>query len=90
MWIEIIFSIFSIASLLFFTLVVIDRVIFENKLKTVAEGMTGAQIQESSGLKLEILKVSGNTYYARIQSRLTIFKCRLIFLNGKLVSKQRG
>lgn len=86
---EIFFSIVSLASLVFCTLIIVDRVVFMQALKMVSVGMTGQEIQEISGLKVMILRVSGNTYYGRVQSKLSIFKYRLVFLNGKLVSKVR-
>lgn len=86
---EIFFSIVSILSLAFCTLVIIDRIVFMQSMKAIDRGMTGKEIQEMSGLKIEIVKVSGNTYYGIVKSKMTIFKYKLMFLDGKLVSKVR-
>ena len=60
-----------------------------NKVNSIITGMTGRQIEKITGLKVYILDVSdgGKTYYATIRSRLTIFKYRLVFFEGKLLSK---
>ena len=86
---EIFFSIVSLASLVFCTGIITDRVIFMNSMKMISVGMTGQEIQEISGLKITIIKISGKTYYGQVQSKLSIFKYRLVFLNGKLISKIR-
>lgn len=86
---EIVFSIISILSLIFCTAVMIDMTLFNSKIRDVRTGMTGKEIQRQTNLKLKILKVDGNVYYAQIISTLTMFKYRLVFCNGRLISKQR-
>lgn len=89
MWVEIFFAVVSVLSLVFCTAVIIDKAIFTQKVRDIMTGMTGRQIQELTGLKLQITKVSGNVFYARVSSGLSVFKYRLAFCNGKLISKQR-
>ena len=89
MFVEIIFSIISILSLIFCILVIVDSTIFSQKIKEVRTGMTGKQVQEATNMKIRILKVEGNVYYARLSSYLTMFRYRLVFCNGRLLSKQR-
>lgn len=91
MWVEIIFSIISILSLIFCTVIIIDRTIFTQKMHSIETGMTGKEIQEATGLKIRVTKIEnrGTIYYAKVHSFLTLFKYRLAFCNGKLVSKQR-
>lgn len=86
---EIIFAILSVLSLVFCVAVMIDMTIFNSKIRDVKSGMTGKEIQRITNLKLKILKIDGNVYYAQIISTLTMFKYRLVFCNGKLISKQR-
>ena len=89
MFVEIIFSIISVLSLIFCILVIVDSTIFSQKIKEVRTGMTGKEVQDITNMKLKILKIEGNVYYARISSYLTMFRYRLVFCNGKLISKQR-
>ena len=86
---EIFFSIVAVLSLLFCSVVIIDRTIFEKKIKDIQTGMTGKEVEEVTGRKLQILKVERTTYYARLTSALTIFRYRLVFFNGRLISKTR-
>lgn len=87
---EIFFSIVSILSLIFCILVIVDMTLFSHKIRIITTGMTGKEIQVSTGLKLKILKIEpGNVYYARINSHLNFFRYRLVFYNGKLISKQK-
>lgn len=89
MGIEIVFSILSILSLIFCITVMVDMTVFNQKVKEIRKGMTGKQIQNLTGLKLKILKVEANVYYAQVTSVLTMFRYRLVFCNGKLINKQR-
>lgn len=86
---EIFFGIIAILSLVFCSVVIIDKTIFDNKIRNIDSGMTGKEVQEAAGRKLEIVKIEGNTYYARIKSHLRFFRYRLVFFNGRLISKQR-
>lgn len=86
---EIFFSIIAVLSLIFCIGIIIDRTIFDRKMRNIQVGMTGKEIEAASGYKLLVLKVDKNTYYARIQSTFTVFKYRLVFFNGKLISKQK-
>lgn len=86
---EIFFSIVSILSLIFCILVIVDMTIFSSKMRNVSSGMTGKEIQDATGLKLKILKIESGVYYARIVSSLSFFHYRLVFCNGKLISKQK-
>jgi hypothetical protein len=86
---EIFFSIVAILSLVFCTLVIIDKTIFDSKIREIDNGMTGKEVQNVSGKKLEIIKIDGNTYYARIKSSMKFYRYRLVFFNGRLISKQR-
>lgn len=87
--IEIIFAIISVLSLLFCAAVIIDRAIFSQKVADIMTGMTGREIQDATKLKVEITEVKGNVFYARVRSTLSIFRYRLAFCNGRLISKQR-
>lgn len=89
MWVEIFFSIISILSLAFCSIIIIDKSLFTQKLRNIEFGMTGKEVQEAANIRLEIVKIDGNIYYARIKSYLSLFKYRLVFCNGKLFSKQR-
>ena len=89
MIIELVFSIISILSLVFCILVMTDMIIFLQKVKEIKTGMTGKEIQRITGLKLKIIRIESNVYYAQIISHFTMFKYRLVFCNGKLISKQR-
>lgn len=86
---EIFFAIIAMLALGFCIIVIIDRAIFNYKVNTIITGMTGRQIENLTGLKVYILDVSdgGKTYYATIRSKLTIFRYRLVFFEGKLLSK---
>lgn len=86
---EIFFSIVAILSLLFCSVVIIDRTIFDKKIREIETGMTGKDVERVTGRKLQIIKIEKNAYYARLTSTLTIFKYRLVFYNGTLVSKTR-
>ena len=87
---DVVFTIFFMLCLIIFIILIIDNVIFRSKTSMIETGMTGKEIQERTGLKVIIVSVQGNVYYARIQSKLTLFSYRLAFSNGRLVSKQRG
>lgn len=89
MWVEVFFAIVSILSLLFCSAVIIDKTVFTQKVREISAGMTGREIQNITGLKVKITEVKGNVFYARINSTLSLFRYRLAFCNGKLVSKQR-
>lgn len=84
---ELFFGIVSILSMLFAAVVLVDKTIFTYHIRQATRGMTGKQIQEITGLKLKIYKVDGKTYYALVHSTLTMFKYRLVFYEGKLLSK---
>lgn len=86
---EVFFSILAIASLIFCSVIIIDKTIFDKRLRDVESGMTGKEVEQKTGRKLEILKIESGSYYARISSILRIFHYRLVFLNGRLISKQR-
>jgi len=88
MVLEIIFSILSVASLVFCALIVVDRTIFQGKVRLISIGMTGKEIEELTGFKLTILEIGRTSYSAQVRSMLTIFKCKLVFHNGRLVNKQ--
>lgn len=86
--IEIFLSIVLAISCIFSTLIVIDKAIFVQKTKNIRIGMTGKEVQDETGLKIRFLKIEGNSYYALVQSKLTVFKLRLVFVDGQLLSKQ--
>lgn len=86
---EIFFSIAAVASLVFCSVMIVDRTIFKKRLADTPLGLTGKEIQERTGFQFEILSVNGNSYAVRVKSKLTIFKCKLVFVNGKLISKQQ-
>lgn len=86
---EIIFSIIAVLSLIFCVVIIVDRTIFLRKLKEVEVGMTGKQVEEAAGYPLQIVSIEGTSYQAVVKSFLTIFKYRLVFYNGRLVTKQR-
>lgn len=86
---EIFFSILTVLALIFCVCIIIDRTIFDRRIKSIKTGMTGKEVEKASGYKIQVLSIDKNTYYARVQSTLTIFKYRLVFFNGKLISKQK-
>lgn len=86
---EIFFTIIAIASLVFCVFVVVDKVIFDRVIKDIPTGSTGKDIQARTNHKLRIVKIEKESYQAIITSRLTLFKYRLIFFKGKLISKQK-
>ena len=86
---EIFFSIVAVLSLIFCSVIIIDRTIFDKRIRDIENGMTGKEVEKVTGRKLQIIKLEKDTYYARLTSILTIFKYRLVFFNGRLISKQR-
>lgn len=86
---EIFFSILAVLSLIFCSVIIIDRTIFDKRIRDIENGMTGKEVEKVTGRKLQIIKIEKDTYYARLTSILTIFKYRLVFFNGRLISKQR-
>ena len=86
---EIVLLIILILSCIFCMLIVIDKALFVQKTRNILMGMTGKEIQDNFNLKIYFLSIEGDTYYALIRSKLTIFKMRLVFVNGKLLAKQR-
>lgn len=86
---EIFFSIVAVLSLLFCSVIIVDKTLFDRKIHYIESGMTGKEVEKVCGRKLEVLKVEKDTYYARLTSYLTIFHYRLVFFNGRLISKQR-
>lgn len=86
---EILVTVLAILSLIFATFVIIEKIIFDRKIHSTDIGMTGRDVEDCTGLKLHVLKVDGATYYAHIYSKFKLFKYRFVFLNGKLLSKQR-
>lgn len=86
---EVIFSIIAVLSLVFCVVIIVDRTIFTRKIKEIEVGMTGKEVEEAAGYPLQIVSIEGTSYQAVVRSFLTIFKYRLIFYNGKLVTKQR-
>lgn len=88
MCMEIFFGVVTILSLAVFIVLVIDMTIFRYSLKEVTVGMTGEEVQEIIRRKLRIVQVRGqNSYIAIATSRTTIFKCRFVFVNGRLMNK---
>lgn len=87
---EIFFSIITVLSLVFCIGIIIDKTIFDMQTRNIETGMTGKEIEAVSKCKVYVISIkNNNTYYARIQSKLTIFKYRLVFFNGRLISKQK-
>ena len=86
---EIFFSIVAVLSLVFCSVIIIDKTIFDKRIRDIENGMTGKEVEKVTGRKLQIIKIEKDTYYARLTSILTIFKYRLVFFNGRLISKQR-
>lgn len=86
---EIFFSIVAVLSLIFCSVIIIDKTIFDKRIRDIENGMTGKEVEKVTGRKLQIIKIERDTYYARLTSILTIFKYRLVFFNGRLISKQR-
>lgn len=86
---EIVFGIISVLALVFCIIIVLDRALFMYKIKKIKNGMTGRQIENETNLRLRIFKIEGNSYNAQVISMLTIFKYRLTFFEGKLISKVR-
>ena len=86
---EIFFSIVAVLSLIFCSVIIIDKTIFDKRIRDIENGMTGKEVEKVTGRKLQIIKIEKDTYYARLTSILTIFKYRLVFFNGRLISKQR-
>ena len=87
---EIFFGVLTAVSLLVCIVLVIDATIFRYTTKEIHIGMTGEEVQETLGRKIRVVKVSGkNSYIAIATSRTTLFKCRLIFVDGKLMNKSR-
>lgn len=89
MFLEIFFAVVSVIAFGLCITVMIDMILFFQKMKDVKTGMTGKQIQNVTGYKLQILKIDDAVYYARVTSKLKMFKFRLVFCNGKLINKQR-
>lgn len=89
MGVNIVYGVILVISCVFCALIVIDRALFSQKLRQIESGMTGKEIQDQTGLMIKILKIEGSAYYAMVSSKLTIFKMRLVFINGRLISKQR-
>ena len=86
---EILFSILAVGALIFCVVMIVDKTVFDKKIKEIGLGLTGKEIQDMTGKKLKIVKVEGNSYQAIVMSTLTIFKYRLVFFEGKLISKQK-
>lgn len=86
---EIFFCILAVLSLIFCSVVVVDKTIFDLNMRKIDPGMTGKEIERETGRKVTIVSIEKDRFYARIVSPLTLFRYRLIFINGKLVSKQR-
>ena len=86
---EWIFASAAIIAVLFCAVVITDKIIFDKKLARIESGMTGKQVQQSANIKLKIIRIEQNMYYARISSPFSIFKYQLIFRDGKLLQKHR-
>lgn len=86
---EIIFTILAVLSLLFLVAVVVDKTIFDRRLKDAKKGMTGKEVQKNTGFKMKVIQIEGNQYTAEVRSFITLFKCKLIFVNGRLIIKQK-
>jgi len=85
---EIFFGVLTVLSLIICIVLVIDLTVFRYSLKEITTGMTGEEIQNIIKRKLRIIQVrGGNSYIAIATSRTTVFKCRFIFVNGKLMNK---
>lgn len=83
---------FAIAALLavgFCVIVFADKITFDKKIQNIEQGMTGKQIENKANLKLDVIRIEGNTYYAKIYSPLKMFKYQLLFKDGKLLQKHR-
>lgn len=86
---EWIFASAAIIAVLFCAVVITDKIIFDKKLARIESGMTGKQVQQAANIKLKIIRIEQNMYYARISSPFSIFKYQLIFRDGKLLQKHR-
>ena len=85
---EIAFGIISAIALVVCIVIIVDKAIFKRKVRLIEIGNTGAEIKENTKLRFIIKKVIANgSYEAEVYSKLTIFKMRLIFSNGHLISK---
>lgn len=85
---EWIFAIAAILAVVFCTVVIADKIVFDKKLQNIEIGMTGKEIQKAANVKLKVIRLERNMYYARISSAFTIFKYQLVFRDGKLLQKQ--
>lgn len=86
---EVIFTILAVLSMLFFIMIVVDKTIFDRRLKDAKKGMTGKEIQNKTGFTMRVIQAEGNQYTAEVRSFITLFKCKLIFVDGRLLTKQK-
>lgn len=86
---EWIIGISAILAILFCAAVFTDKIIFDKKLQKIDPGMTGKEIQKAAHVKLKIIRIESNMYYARINSPLFIFRYQLTFRDGRLLQKHR-
>lgn len=84
---EIACCIIAIISLAFLIVLVVDGTIFKKQVHELRTGMTGKDVQQFLNKKITIIEVNENSYIGEIHSVLTIFKCRLKFIDGKLAYK---
>ena len=86
---EWLFAITAILTILLCALVFTDKIIFDKKLQKIDPGMTGKQIQAAANVKIKVIRIESNMYYAKISSPLTIFNYQLTFRDGRLLQKNR-
>ena len=86
---EWIFAIAAVLAVLFCAVVITDKIVFDKKLQQIEVGMTGKEVQRAANIKLKIIRLEKNMYYARISSPFSMFKYQLVFRDGKLLQKHR-
>lgn len=79
--------IIAIISLAFLITLVVDGTIFKKQVHELRTGMTGKDVEQFLNKKIRIVSITGNSYIGEIHSVLTIFKCQLKFVDGKLAYK---
>jgi hypothetical protein len=71
-------------------MVIVDKILFDKKLKQVKKGMTGKEISKTGlQLKIENINPKKNTFEATIHSKFKFYKYRLYFVDGKYQKKVR-
>lgn len=86
---EWIFASAAVLAVVFCAVVITDKIIFDKKLQNIEIGMTGKEIQRVANVRLKVIRLEKNMYYARINSPFSIFKYQLVFRDGKLLQKHR-